>query len=510
MNRSWTERLPDCIAPACAALATVASLALVFLHLGFAGLWVDEIYTLNAISLPWREMVLERLMRGHLPLYFLLLRGCVAAGGGVPSELLLRLPSALAWAGALAAFWPLALRFLGRPRAYLAIVLFALNGVAVRQAAEARMYALVLLFAVGTLHAYLAAVSGDGRTRWRVLFFAFTLLTFFTTPTAFLVNWVYLWDAWKRRKANGTLIWMVLAPMVAALLTLIPGVLAHSSTKKQGEIAHVPPMNLLGHLATFLTGVPSRDDYFDFGPALSILQGFGVVLAFALLGLLFRSRAVLSPTQGATARLTLLPILVMGLTWALEEATGRQVSVMGPPRYLIATIPAGAILTASLLDPVLQTARGPRRLGAAAVLLTAILAAGSFLILRVPTEGTRFRALVGDYLKRQVRPGDGLVVVPAQVAAAVRLYLPGVPVDVAIDRFERDPARIADMLRPMQARPTVWMVLYRGLVTGAPTIAEKVLGPFDWELGNRSLGKLRVLKYIPGRTDNPTSKPVSR
>src|SRR4051812_949029 len=73
-----------------------------FIHLN--GFWVDELYTLHAIRLPWHEMVLERLRRGHFPGYFALLKLVYLSLNGYNAETVLRAVSLVAWLAAVLSF----------------------------------------------------------------------------------------------------------------------------------------------------------------------------------------------------------------------------------------------------------------------------------------------------------------------------------------------------------------------------------------------------------------------
>src|SRR5687768_5022592 len=83
-----------------AAIAVASGLTIVIQLLHRNGFWIDELYTLHAIRLPWKDMILERLDRGHFPGYFLVVKslydtiGPTSASG---TETLLRGFSITCW-----------------------------------------------------------------------------------------------------------------------------------------------------------------------------------------------------------------------------------------------------------------------------------------------------------------------------------------------------------------------------------------------------------------------------
>jgi uncharacterized membrane protein len=128
--------------------------------------WLDEIYTIESVSLPAGELIQERLSRTHSPLFFLMLKGL-----GIPVDSLfwVRLPSALI--GALTTF-PAALAgvaVLDRRAGVFAALIFAVTPMLIVYGQEARPYTGLLLGATLALwgaarvvrHPRLAAMSID-------------------------------------------------------------------------------------------------------------------------------------------------------------------------------------------------------------------------------------------------------------------------------------------------------------------------------------------------------------
>ena len=132
------------------------------------GFWIDELYTLHSIRLGWKEMVLERLHRGHFPGYFSMVRLWYGFWPEAMFEVALRSMSVIFFLLALASFWSLVKRVIEGPAAWVALALFACNNIALRQAAEARMYTVVLFFAVWTARCWFELQRPGASKRWAI------------------------------------------------------------------------------------------------------------------------------------------------------------------------------------------------------------------------------------------------------------------------------------------------------------------------------------------------------
>ncbi len=121
--------------------AFLLTLAVRLPTLGRQSLWIDEVFTSDAIALSWPGLIAERLSNGHFPTYFLLLKGVGLSGS---SEMLLRLPSALFESAAAAIFAVIAHQLGGRIAAVVTAILFAFLPILVFYGQEARPYAMML------------------------------------------------------------------------------------------------------------------------------------------------------------------------------------------------------------------------------------------------------------------------------------------------------------------------------------------------------------------------------
>lgn len=480
-----------CVASAATAISFGLTLLLLLLHRN--GLWIDELYTLNAVSLSWGEMVAERLSRGHFPLYFAVIKAVVAMADGA-SETVLRLPSVVAWFMACMLFVGIAMRQL-RPRAAaVAVVLFSLNGLALRNAAEARMYTFVLLFAVTVASAYFSLLrDGSGRKLQAVLLIVATLLGVWTSTSFLFIVGALVVDSWSRRRTNARLFRVVLSALVISVITLVPGAIFHEETRDQNTVAKVRPQYLVSHVITFVSGVLGDQDYYRATVLLRAMQVVGGVVAVLVLSDVLRRRRVLPDVDLVALRVLFLPMLLMLITWVADKVSGHTLSLLGPARYMMGALPFAVLLAGTHVDSLLAGLRLPWQrwlfvLGCACVCLNA------FAILTIRTEP--FRECV-RYLNEHASREDGLVVVPRQIKAGVDMYAPRLGVDVSIDRWETDSKTIARDLSALRGRDTVWFLWYRGRFSSAVDVARHMFGPYISSSRKHKLGTLRVLRFTP-------------
>jgi hypothetical protein len=472
-------------------IGVLAATAMLLSHLRHNGFWIDEAYSMHAIGLPWGEMALERLKRGHFPLYFSLLKVLSQLAGG-PTEISLRLPSVVFWLASVVSFWFLARRWLPCRVAALAVTFAALNGLAIRQAGEARMYDLVLLEAIWVTRAYVELLKGSPKTHWKVVFAVGSVLGFWTSSSFALTGAVFLFDAFRRRKNNPALIRIAVATIAATLLSAALPVLVHLQTRDRGEIAHVRPANLVLHVATFVAGITGADDYYTVPPSLAGLQLVGGGFATCVLISLYRRRRKLDELEQLSFRIVVLPICAMTVTWLLSEIQTIDVGLHGPARYLMGTMPCGALLASMVIANWCSSSR--RRLFAAHLAVLAILMTGAWITIRLRTETCR--ELIFD-LAEHIKPDDALIVVPDQARETVEMYLPGKKADLAIARWMLDESAVAAMLKPFEERDTVWLAWIHGKKSPAIRVADRLFGEGETSSPKSRLGERRVYRYEP-------------
>ena len=177
-------------------LATAVALRVV--ALGRADLSTDEIQTLHAVRLPFREMLDERLAAGHAPLYFVAEKAWCAAFG--TSQFALRFPSVLFGLLLLWPAWSLFRRVAGDKAAWWGAAILGLHPLMVELSREARMYPLLLLAVLVAADAAAASLDGE---RPGALFWAAAALGPLVHPTwGIAVLPLAAWLAVERRRAS--------------------------------------------------------------------------------------------------------------------------------------------------------------------------------------------------------------------------------------------------------------------------------------------------------------------
>jgi len=262
---------------ALAVTSVTLAVGFLLLHLHNNGFWIDELYTLHSIRLGWREMVLERLHRGHFPGYFALVRLWYSLWPETQFELALRSFSVLFYLGALASFWPLARRVIPGPAALFAVTLFACNNVALRQASEARMYTVALFLAVWItrawcelqlLHNFHEAPPTPNTVprekRWRLILILATFCGFLVSATiGVLVGSMLLVELYNVRRGGDRRIFKaVVLALLAGLAVFIPGAVFHVETAVRVGVSSSKPAVFLAHIVTLMPGLQIWDDYY--------------------------------------------------------------------------------------------------------------------------------------------------------------------------------------------------------------------------------------------------------
>ncbi|WP_433329051.1 glycosyltransferase family 39 protein [Spirillospora sp. CA-294931] len=366
----------------------VAALTLGFWGASGLSLWRDEgISVLVARrSIPDMARFLSHLDAVH-GTYYLLLHGVIALFGD--GELALRLASIVALAVAAAGVAALGRGLISPLGGLLAGLVYAGSPFASRHALEVRAYAITTALAVvatlllvrtledGTRRRYAgygAAVVALGAVHlFALLVVAAHLVTVLLTRRERLAGW--------------------LATMAAAGLVLSPlAVLAAS----QSHVTHWLRRPGLGAVSDFATEFSGSDDLV---PVVGLAVLAGVALA--------------RPRGPVDVRALALPWLVV------PAAVLMLVSQFHPiyqPRYVIASLPAVALLAAAGL------VRLRRHTWVAPLLLIGLLAAEPQAKLRDPGRWPDQLREGADVVRRHSRPGDAVVWLPAGRRAVGEVY----------------------------------------------------------------------------------------
>ena len=139
------------------------------LRLHWLGRWelgFDEVASFFIARRPPLEMLTYQrgAIREHPPLYYLLLSGWMHLAGN--SEFALRLPSALIGAATVALFFRYATAWMGHRVGLVAGLLLAVSPSHIWASQTARMYSLVVLCSLLSLHFFWRLLQGSDRASW--------------------------------------------------------------------------------------------------------------------------------------------------------------------------------------------------------------------------------------------------------------------------------------------------------------------------------------------------------
>ncbi|MEU3722079.1 glycosyltransferase family 39 protein [Streptomyces sp. NPDC031705] len=395
--------------------AALLALAVSGFGIGGAQPWRDELASWNAATRGTGELVD---MLGHVDavsgLYYLLLHGWVSVFGD--STAMLRLPSALAMAGA-AAFAVLTARTLfDRRTAVFTGLLFAFVPAVSRYGQEARSYAFVVLAVSAATWLLLRALERPAPRRWAPyalavaaagLFHVVSLLFLLPHALIVLLRW------WHDRRGRTVVAFAV--TVTAALLPVIPLVLlGQRQVGRQIGWIKTPHLRSVADLWGNLFGSPT----------------IGLALAAVVLLPLAWSRG-----RRPAVELVLAGAAPIAAAWVVSQGSTSYFM----DRYLLFTLPAWVVLAAAGL-----AALRPYRAGALA--LAALILLGLPDQRQMRTEWARV-GLDGEAAARVIaegyRPGDGFV----PVRGADRVYM----VDFQVEYFLPHRVRLRDVFAERSA-----------------------------------------------------------
>lgn len=380
------------------------------LGLGGTSLWGDEVFSVDLASTPWP--VFWQFVTAHeanMVLYHLLLRGWLGLLGFIgvaPDELMVRAPSILFGAAAVALAYAIGRRWWGRTVGIVAAVVLMLNQLQLIAAREARAYSLEVLLVCAGWYALLAAISSSARARrWWVAFalvmtlalyahlFSVLILAAQAVAGVLLLVLPTEWRAHARRS-----FWPAIASFAAIGLAALPlavYTLRHGPTNPQigpAGIADVARLawNVAGHSVVF-----------------GVVLAAAVVVATRLITRQIKTGHALPIVLGSWL---IVPIVLSYA--ATQERFNLHLFAWG---YLVVVIPVLAILAAigiaAVRRPALRIAF-TLALVTAAALATPEYAAG-------PSQD--FRAASAWIAERSL-PDDGLVATSWSSALGVTYY----------------------------------------------------------------------------------------
>lgn len=415
------------------------------------GLWIDELYTLHAIRLPMREMLLERWQRGHPPLYFLFEKFVYGAlaDSSLPLEAKLRLLSLVFWFLAVVVQLVLSFRFLPSPVAAVSSIIVATSTNGLMQAANARMYTLALLAAVCWTHAWIVLRRGASIYAKALLIFSAVVGCGASPTFLILLGLASVHAIWKRSNAG-----LMILALCAGILVLLPGFIAYATTPHQIGPAAKNPARLLAGMLTLLCGIGTGK--LPEGSLPRLISACGYLLGgLAAVGLTkrFRERALPLWLPVQVVWLLLLYVVANALL-KIHPATSRF--VIGSDRYVCAFIPAAAVVGAYGFLHFLRLSR--RKI----IPLMGCLAVLSWLwFLVTPIKETRVFAHTMKELREVYRPGQAILATPQEIRDGLELLLPEARVIGTLPVFCPNQADIEHVVERASTEVEVWLIAYR-------------------------------------------------
>ncbi len=309
------------------ALLVVTAFFIAGYHLQQESLWADEAWTTWAVRSPYIRDVIERVQGDvHPPLYFLLLYGWVRLAGD--SALALRLFSTLAGSIGLAATYAVGAWLFDRRTGLIAMLILGTASFFVYYNREARMY--TLLMALSALATYAYVRWRERTNRWNTLAYVLLLAALLYTHYAGLLVLMthalhsILVAAWDSRPRFNPYRLMPYGLAVVLFLPWLPIFLAQIRANPAGPLA-LPVTTDWAAVETLLGTLTS-----GYWPLF--------LLPFVLGGAVPRLREF--------GRDVLLVMLWLVVTPLALLALNAWIIPVYQVRYVIAILPAGALLAA--------------------------------------------------------------------------------------------------------------------------------------------------------------------
>jgi mannosyltransferase len=456
-----------------AAVALVGVAGLYFFFYTRSALWLDEALTVNIARLPLSDLHHALKQDGAPPLYYLLLHFWTDAFG--TGNVAVRSLSGVFMAGAVAATWFAARRFIGTTGAWIAAVVMVANPYSIRYATEARMYSLEMLIVAAGIVAFLRALEKPTVPRLAVVALLVALFLYTQYWSVYLLVVVFgvlVWTAWRGRHRDAAVRLLVaMAIGGCAFLPWLPTFLyqrAHTGTPWGTPVLPGIP---LGYTLRDFAGGAS-------GTAADRQEGwllFFLLLPMLMLGVFGDAvddrRVEIDLHVPRQARLIAFvggAGLAVGLT--LNYLAGGAFQ----SRYSAFVFPFFVLLVARGFS----TLRDPRILAVTLAVTVALGFAGG--VRNVITQRTQ-AGEVASVLRHEAKPGDLVVYCPDQVGPSVhRLVQPGLD-EVVYPSFARPAlvdwvdykkvlaaAKPAEFARAALARAgthTLWFVSAPGYIT---------------------------------------------
>jgi hypothetical protein len=400
---SWSKNNPAF--PFVVAMVGVLLLAFAMrLHdLGLPSMWADEMFSLERAKLDsWREIYPILLDRNHAPLYdAFILHNWLRVGLDV---FILRFPSVILSLATVAVTFALARNLFSPSVGLVSAFVLALSPLGIRYAQEMRMYSLVALFVVLTLHFLARAVEpGANRKYGILLLFAISAaLALYTHYYAFLalaavLAFALIWTAIKR---DWPLFGQLLATYVLIGVLFAPWLPTFLYQLQSGPVGSLraPTVESVSRiiLQFFLHRNTLGNSYLLFAALLVFIMGFG----------LYR---YISDHRRTSTNLNLFGLSFIAIAAIGPILTAIGISIIKPliaNRYFVPFLAPASILLAVAIVGILSFRR--------ARLIALVLLAG--LLFSAYGESTtiikRDWAGAADHLETNADPGGIVLIVP--------------------------------------------------------------------------------------------------
>lgn len=471
-------------------LLLAAALGLRSLRLGWQPLWWDEGYSVFFATEALSHMAELTARDIHPPLYYALLHLWTGLWGSADPTVLRALSVLIGGVSVPVIWWVGRVLFPARPRiALIAALLLAVNPMHLFYSQEVRMYGLELLLGLlstGWFWRLWTAQTLPHRRRAALVYGLITAAALYTEYYVALLPLAhFLWAVWQSRRHPQTLMPLLAADMLAALLYLpwllftVPHLLSYIQAKVVAD--NDAPLNLLAyagrHLLAFSAGhipLPTADWLRFCGPA-----------GLLLLLLLARTKSRAQTPVPVFLAWGLLFPAALGYTlnrlWPFFPAGGERV--------LFFLLPSALLLTAWVLDKF-WAASWVMRLVARATLFLLLIGAGAGIIAfyTVPRYGDDdYRPLIRQVVQQGTDADGVLAVFPWQVGFW-RAYAPDDlgpwPHLLSFDAVAWGP-EVTQTLDESLAAGVVWIPSLLSIGSTLPQEMESYLAPRVLNLENR-------------------------
>jgi mannosyltransferase len=451
-------------------LATLLTMGLRLFHLGQQSFWLDESVSFVRAIVPLQASLENILAIGiHVPLYFLLLRPVALIG---QNETILRFPSVFFAVLSIPLMYQVGRLCLGRLVGLLGAFFLALNPFHLWYSQEARMYTMVVFFALGSIYFFLRATKENAWRLWAglVVFSALAYGTHYFALQIALVQFAFILCRFQilhrvLRK------WVICQGL--AFLPLIPWLIAYFNQDVVAlGIGWITRPTLLAPLQTLWA---FSSNYGDSLTPIGLLF-FGLLL---LQGFLTHQPA-LRDHKLFLALWLWLPIIV---TWLISQR--RPIYVH---RYLIVVLPAYLILLAyGVVSVSHRTLKW-----ALTTALVAIMASSSIRIYFDPVLLKQDWRGAANYVQGNAQANDVIAVERFEDIAAFKYYYKGDLELVTVDSGRS----LGELEKSIEGYERLWLIYYRAVSDPSDSNTKRWLDIYRKDvLEEKNLPDLRVILY---------------